>query len=149
MIAVVDNRTYRIMLQNNTEHYCSFFTFFLVSADHAGMDRFFGFASAQTWLAYDSLARHGREVSQQMIHETKDLPNAQAIHQTRMKMLNMLHDVTRHAEGREPAAMIHLVRGIIDDANHNTAHGELLVALRWNLYGQPVRTPKQMSRSGM
>ena len=102
MIAVVDNRTYRIMLQNNTEHYCSFFTFFLVPADHAGMDRFFGFASAQTWLAYDSLARHGRDVSQQMIHETKDLPNAQAIHQTRMKMLNMLHDVTTQKAASQP-----------------------------------------------
>ena len=106
------------------------------------MDRFFGFSTPQTWFVYDAFTRYGRREAYTLLKEAEELPNPGAADYTRKTIIDFLHDTTKHADGRSPPVYVDIVRASIGDTCNNVCYGELLVALRWNLYGQDPKKEK-------
>jgi hypothetical protein len=106
------------------------------------MDRFFGFSTPQTWIVYDAFTRYGRREAYTLLKEAEELSNPGAADHARKRIIDFLHDTTKHADGKTPSVFLTIVRSSIDDTCNNVCYGELLVALRWNLYGQNSKKEK-------
>jgi hypothetical protein len=98
--------------------------------------RFMGFENAETYIAYDSLAKDARVYAAERVLENRAKPNADAVEGMREAISESMWRVCRHASGREPEGVELLAMSLLQYSVSQISHGELLVALHWHFVGQ-------------
>jgi hypothetical protein len=95
-----------------------------------------GFENAETYLAYDNLAKFARVYAAERVLENQHKSNADAVEGMRQAISDSMWRVCRHASGREPQGIEMLAMSLLEYSVSQISHGELLVALHWHFAGQ-------------